>query len=292
MTRTYLAMGTFVAMTVVHDSDTLAEEAMGRALEEIRALEAQLSRFAPGSALAVLNDVGHIAAPPELAAVVSRSRTVHAVSAGSFDPTILPVLELVSTSVDEGGEVSVSRADLRLAMERTGLERVRSRGGRLDMDQGMSLTLDGVAKGHIVDRACAALERAGAGRWMVNAGGDIRCAGGGWTVSVQDPSGPGGTARLALDDGAVATSGGYEIAYGRHGLYNHVIDPRTGRSPRLTAGATVTAPTAAEADALSTAALVMRPGPAMDMVRALPGRHCLLVSADGARLADPGWPAA
>ena len=147
-----------------------------------------------------------------------------------------------------------------------------------------------------MDRAAEVLAKAGAARFLVNAGGDIRCAGGGWTVSVQDPaaaaSGRAGVAELRLDEGAVASSGGYEISFGKKGLYSHVIDPRTGRSPHFTAGATVTAPTAAEADALSTAALVMRPRQAMGMIRSLPGRHGLLVARDGARLADPGWPGA
>ncbi len=293
-TRTYLAMGTFVAMTVVHDSRHLADEAMGRAREEIRRLEALLSRFEPASALSVLNAHGRLdGPPPELAAVVDRSRTAFAASQGAFDPTILPVLQLVADAVGEGGEVRVDPADLRLALERTGLERLRGGQGGLTMAPGMALTLDGVAKGHIVDAAAGVLSRAGARRFLVNAGGDIRCAGGGWSVAVQNPADPhdgsDDKAVLRMDHGAVATSGGYEIRYGRHGLYNHVIDPRSGRSPRLTAGATVTAPTAAEADALSTAALVLRPRRAMAMVRALPGRHCLLVAADGARLRDPGW---
>ena len=293
LTRTFLAMGTFVAMTVVHESTALSEEAMGRALDDIRALEALLSRFAPDSALSALNGHGRLSGPPpELSAVISRSRAAHALSAGAFDPTILPVLDLVAASVDPDGEVDVPEAELRLALERTGLDRVHSRGQSLSMDAGMALTLDGVAKGYIVDRAAECLERSRASRFLVNAGGDIRCSGGGWTVAVQDPSGTGGTASLGLDHGAVATSGGYEISFGRQGLYNHVIDPRTGRSPRLTASATVAAPTASEADALSTAALVMRPRRVMDMIRSLPGRHGLLVAADGARLADPRWPGA
>lgn len=297
VTRTYLAMGTFVAMTVVHESTGLAEEAMGRALEEIHALEAQLTRFRADSALAVLNAQGRLAGPPpELAAVISQSRAVHALSAGAFDPTVLPILELVAEHVGRDGDTMVPEADLRLALERTGLERVDSRGRTLSMAPGMALTLDGVAKGCIVDRAAGVLAKAGAARFLINAGGDIRCAGGGWTVAVQDPAGPrdgsGGKTGLRLDHGAVATSGGYEISFGRQGLYNHVVDPRTGHSPLLTASATVAAPTAAEADALSTAALVMRPRRAMGMIRSLPGRHCLLVAADGARLADPLWPEA
>ena len=58
VSKTRLAMGTFVSMTLVHDSRGQAEEAMGRAFEEMDRLTRLMSRFDEKTAVAQLNKEG------------------------------------------------------------------------------------------------------------------------------------------------------------------------------------------------------------------------------------------
>ena len=88
-----------------------------------------------------------------------------------------------------------------------------------------------------------------------------RPKGSGWTIGLRHPLRP--VERLAefsLRDQSLATSGSGTQYFRRRGrLYGHILDPRTGRPAEGVFSTTIIAPTAAEADALSTAFYVMGP---------------------------------
>jgi len=113
----------------------------------------------------------------------------------------------------------------------------------------------GLVKGWAVDRAAELLSASGASNLAINAGGDILVhgrprAGSEWRVGVQHPWQRDRTAAtVALTEGAVATSGGYERG-------DHVIDARSGEPARGLASVTVISSTLTRADAYATAALV------------------------------------
>jgi thiamine biosynthesis lipoprotein len=105
-----------------------------------------------------------------------------------------------------------------------------------------------------VDVAFAGLRRAGARALCIEAGGDVRVAGGPWRVGVRHPHQRGHVAAVVvLRSGAVATSGAYERG-------PHVIDPHSGRPPVGTLSVTIIDRTLAQADAHATAAFAMGPG--------------------------------
>ena len=84
-----------------------------------------------------------------------------------------------------------------------------------------------------------------------------------WSIAIEKPlplaRGPQRIIRVT--DTSVATSGDYRNFFEYDGkLYSHTIDPRTGRPvEHALAAVTVVADSAAEADALATALLVMGP---------------------------------
>ena len=159
----------------------------------------------------------------------------------------------------------------------------------------MGLTLDGIAKGYVVDCVAAALQRRGLDRWLIDAGGDIRTSGVNergrpWRIGVQDPRKEAGfPAVTELTEGAIATSGGYEDFFTRDGRVHHVVDTATGRSPVATLSASVAAPSAMMADALATTTLVLPPARAVALIETLPGCACLLLGADGHRWRSSRW---
>jgi thiamine biosynthesis lipoprotein len=109
----------------------------------------------------------------------------------------------------------------------------------------------GLVKGWAVDVAFAGLRRAGARQLCIEAGGDVRVAGGPWRVGIRHPRQREQLAAVVvLRSGAVATSGSYE----RGAL---VVDPHTGRPPVGTVSVTMIDRTLARADAHATAAFAM-----------------------------------
>ena len=156
-------------------------------------------------------------------------------------------------------------------------------GGFFDIRAGGRLDPSGFVKGWAVDRAAALLERAGARRLWVNAGGDVlvRC-GEPWRIGIQHPRLRDRlAATVALTDGAVATSGGYERGA-------HVLDPETGRPASGTLSVTVVGPQLGAADAFATAALAMGSrGPAWTAT--LPGYEAMTILDDDRVLTTPGF---
>ena len=97
---------------------------------------------------------------------------------------------------------------------------------------------------------------------------------------------------ILLDDGAVATSGSYEVFFDAARRFHHLVDPRTGRSPAHCVSVSVRAPTAMAADALATSVFCMPPGAGMELVERLPACACLIIDAAGRRIRSRGWTSA
>jgi thiamine biosynthesis lipoprotein len=159
--------------------------------------------------------------------------------------------------------------------------------GFFDVHATGRLDPSGFVKGWAVDRAGTILQRAGARRFCVNAGGDVLVRRGGpgeppWRVGIQHPH---QRHRLAcvveLSDGAVATSGAYE-----RGL--HVMDPHARRPPRGVVSVTVIGSELGTADAYATAAFAMgQRGPAW--TASLPGFHAMTILENDRLLSTPGF---
>ncbi len=90
-----------------------------------------------------------------------------------------------------------------------------------------------------------------------------------WKIGVKDPlRDQRRLGQIELHDRALGTSGAQFQSFRHRGRrYGHILDPRTGWPAEGVLSVTVLAPTAAEADALSTAFYVMGPEAAMDYCR-------------------------
>lgn len=234
-------MGTMVSITVACPSSTQAHDAMDLAFAEGRRLEALLTRHDAAAPLGVLNSQGSLRdVPPELLNVWQRAHGICHLTGGAFDATVLPLVRLLESRSNPEGELELPESDLREALALVDTEAVYAgRDGMRLERQGMGLTLDGIAKGHIVDAMSAVLLRAGCENHLINAGGDIlarghKAPGVFWRVAVEDPEKRGHYPQvLELYNQAIATSGGYEMHYDAEGRHHHLLDPSTGRSPVL-----------------------------------------------------------
>ena len=290
--ETRFMMGTVVTITALHPSKQLAEEAIGRSYEEIARLEALLSRYQSASPVSVLNRDGRLSGvPQEVAEVVRNARLIGKLSDNAFDVTIKPVVDLYQEKANLNGELKLSKAEFKEALALVDASSLVQKRDSIRLNrEGMGITLDGIAKGFIVDKASAVLAAYGAKNHMINAGGDIRTMGEKsgskpWVVAVQDPDKKGNyPAVIQMNTGALATSGGYEVFYDKKRMYHHLVSPESGMSPNNVASVSVMAPTVMEADALATAAFIMQSRRGMQFVESLKGREALMVTKNGMKL--------
>ena len=231
-------------------------------------------------------------APQELLDVVDFSAALSRSSAGRFDITVAPVVNLM-----ERTHGKPDAQELREVLDLVDASGLRRNGSDLRFTaSGMAATLDGVAKGFIADRAADVLKNQGIENFLVDAGGDIRALGspeGGhrpWRVAIEDPDKEGNYPSIIhMRSGAVATSGGYEVFFDPKKKSHHLVSPSSGASPQYIRSVSVQAPTVMQADALATALSLMSTKDAMRLTASLPGHSCLLVTSTGARLTSANW---
>lgn len=129
----------------------------------------------------------------------------------------------------------------------------------LDVDFG------GIGKGYALDLGAELLVAAGVSNFLMHGGRSSvialgqRASESGWSVGIRDPLRAGKRlGQVMLHDAALSTSGAGSQFF-RHGgrRYGHILDPRSGHPAEDLLSTTVISPSAAEADALSTAFYVL-----------------------------------
>ncbi len=296
VSSTRTQMGTRVTVTVIHPDAAVARSLVTTAFDEMARLEGILSRHQRGTAVDRLNREGILHdSPPELLHLLNESRRYSEMTDGAFDSTIAPLLQLYETTATHSGRVP-EKSELEKARSLVGYRELYIDGSVVAFGEpGMAITLDGIAKGYIVDLTAQALVSGGTDEVMVEAGGDVASVGGdatsdGWRFALQDPRDSKGILGVVqLRDGGVATSGDYMQTFGEDLTLHHILDPRTGRSPEHTSGVTVIAPTAMEADALSTSVFVLGPIEGLELLDRLEGPEGLIISKEQETFATKGF---
>lgn len=282
-------METSVSVNVYSDTPEAARKAIRFSFARMEAVAAILTRFNPESPVGRLNRAGWLAnPPPSLRAVLGRALAISAATRGDFDVTVAPVIDYF---LGLERPVTLSPEIRRNVAERAALVGYRSigigPGGVRLLRPGMAVTLDGIAKGYVVDAGIAALRAAGVEYALIDAGGDLRAISGSrppwfWNVGVVDPQRPDHVASvIRVRNAAVSTSGNYEIYFSADRRLFHVINPHTGFSPDHYSSVTVIAHDAMESDAMGVAAFSMEL-PRLAHTMAARGNEWLVFSWDGA----------
>jgi len=294
-------MGTILAITVETEDRERGRELLDRLYGTAQHLDQILTLYDPESGLSRLNAKagrGPQAVDPELADLLARSIDFSQRTHGTFDVSVGPLVSLWRAAAQRG--VAPTAAELERARARVGSDGLRVLSDRSAeiVRAGASVDLGGVAKGYALDRLLESLRAAGVASALLDFGESSFWALGappgqdGWRLLVRRPD-AGYTGVATLRDRAVSVSESLgqslEIG-GRH--YGHVIDPRSGRPLERAALAMVLAPTAAEAEALSKALLLLGERDGLALLEAEPGCEGLLVRAGGRRASTRGWQAA
>lgn len=261
------------SVKVVDPPPSLGEKTLLDLIERTgQAVNDHLSLYRQGSELDRLNHAQAGVRFPlsaDLEKMLSLSKEIYSLSGGAFDPTVAPLVRLWGFNDGETRDSAPPAAELTAARALVGLDKlVLEKGFATKRVSGTTLDLSGIAKGYAVDLIAEAIVAAGAKRYMVEVGGEVRCAGHGpqgehWRIGVVDPASTGGALSriLELNELSLATSGDYRNGYFLEGKYiSHTIDPKTGAPVgHGLASVTVVDSTCARADALATALEVLGP---------------------------------
>lgn len=280
----------------LHGGDPLALRAAGEeSLDEIDRLEERLSLFRPTSEIAHLNARAAreaVRVTPAVLALLRLAQRLHGETAGSFDPTIAPLLDcwglLGGTGrVPTPEELAAARACVGMGLveldERASTVRFTSPGVRLD--------LGAIGKGYAIDRAAEILREAGVTSALLHGGTSTVYAigappdGEAWPVAIEGPPAAAGQMRdtiaiVRLRDESLSVSAVWGKSFTAAGqTFGHVLNPLTGRPASEAVLAAVVLPSATETDALSTALLALGPDEHARLAALRPGMKTLLASA-------------
>jgi thiamine biosynthesis lipoprotein len=278
VTESRVLMGTVVNLTVMGPDADAAKNAAAACLDRMESLEGELSRYRPDSDVSVLNRTGRLErAPDSLLELLALSLELSDLGDGAFDVTVGPLLSLYDDHARRSaGQPTVRAIENRLRLVDYQKINVEGRNVRF-AESGMAITLDGIAKGYVVDAGVSTLKAHGFRDVLVEAGGDLVAAGDHgsgrpWRLGIQSPR-PEFSTRLIVEatDRALATSGDYMQTFAADRSSHHILDPRTGYSPGELASATVVAPTAAQADGLATLVMVLGAKRGVAVLDGLPG---------------------
>jgi FAD:protein FMN transferase len=294
-------MGTSMELRLLADSEELARRAEDRVLREIDRLSAIFSSYDPRSEFSrwLAGPRTPVRISAELFEVLQFCDRWRTASGGAFDPRVEALMRLWSRCAQEGrtptpAEIAGARASLdqpawRLDLAAMTAERLSD----------APLTLNAIAKGYIVERACAAAMNGGAwgeiGGVLLNIGGDLRVCGAlDRIIGIADPRSDSETSEpiafIAVRDKAISTSGRSQRGFRIGGRwYSHKLDPQSGWPVERVACASVIADRSADADTLATIFNVLAPEESVRLARTIPGVECLIVASDGRITRSDGW---
>ncbi len=280
-------MGTDASVIVYAEDTGRAAEFIEPAVKAIEKVNRLMSFYRPDSDISTINRAGPgvaVKVSGHTYNVIEQSIYFSDLTDGAFDITFTPLKKIWQQARENGREPAGELIEETLG--RIGSDKIELvEDGKVKLlAEGMLIDLGGIAKGYAADLAVAELKKAGCKSALVNIGGDMaalgrRGDGERWQILVRDPrNGSESTARLAVDNTSLATSGDYARYFTINGKrYSHIMDPRTGRPAENVPSATLIAPDALTADALSTALSVMEPAAGVSLVNSLDGVESMIM---------------
>lgn len=268
------AMNTTFAVFVQDERGSYAGKAARAAFNEVDKLERQLSRFIPNSDISRINrlEAGKsLIVEEDTMQCLLIAQRAYELTDGAFNVTIGNAIEAM-----KNGETATSQ---QLPAKRSGeflllLDEIAYSVTKLD--DTVNVDLGGIGKGYAVDAMAKVLQEWGVKTVLIHGGSSsVRAINppegkAGWPVTITNPEDGKQISKLELANEVLSCSG---LEKG-----GHIIDPATGKPPTGKTACWLRLPqSAAMADALSTAVMIMPMDKIRQMTQDMPELSLLLV---------------
>lgn len=286
-TRIHYVMGTLLEVRLPGDeSSSLA------LFSELFAISHQhdqiFSTFLAASPVSRFNRKSNhepLVVPEELIELANLAQQLTAETQGAFDITVMPLVRLWKNA--RKNQLWPESESIVAAKRLAGA-------GGLDINpesltiskrvDGIELDFGGIAKGYCVDKMAECARQKGVKDAFINFGESSILAlgkdahGNPWEVAVRNPEHPERLAlKLKVCNMAIGSSAAYQNQSKIAGrIVGHIVDPRTGLPAPTEIAVTVVAPSAALADALSTALVVLQPDQGMKILEQFPDADAVI----------------
>jgi len=293
---------------IVYHSAVNLDDSIQKVLNDV---EGSLSPFNPQSLISKINRNETDCTNAMIDSVFAISQYVNARTAGRFDPTVSPLVNLWGFGYDKNARKRIEadtianasgnmpfalpqeQIDSALAMVGIGQCHVKN-GHIAKKHHATTFNFSAVTKGFACDCVALMLQRNGSANNLVEIGGEIAATGHNregkrWRIQIDAPIESAEAVHtpltaISITPGGVATSGNYRNFHNtkQYGRIGHTIDPLSGYPAKTdVVAATVTAPNAAIADAWATACMASNAHDAIESIENEPQVECLLVIAHG-----------
>jgi FAD:protein FMN transferase len=208
-----------------------------QAYHRLRSLETKYSRYHQDSITSKINATAgtssRLSLDHETQGLLHYAQVLYEQSDGLFDITsgvLRQAWDFRSNRLPDDMEISQ-------LLPKIGWSKIDWSGAEIRLpEKGMEIDFGGFVKEFAADQIAEVLVRAGIRHGLINLGGDIviigpHPSGEPWIVGIQHPRQVGAIRKLAVHQGAIATSGDYERFMIIDGVrYSHLLNPQTGKS--------------------------------------------------------------
>ena len=269
-----IALGSPAEITIYHPNQKEAEDILSESHKKLVQLENLFSLYKENSQLSMLNKNGYVKNPhPDMLALINLSKKYAEMTDGAFDVTVQPLWNLYNEAF-----IKTNKPPLESEIEKT-LSLVDWRSISVSKNlinyekEGMSSTLNGIAQGYITDKISEHLINSDINNTLVQLGeyrgiGD-HPDGRPWRLLLSNPEHTDSIGEIEFTNAAVATSAGLGTPFDLTGKHHHIFDPKNGYNANNYLQVSVTSKTAAEADALATAFLILNQKASKKIARSL-----------------------
>lgn len=290
--ETRVLMDTYAEISCYSSDRNNAVNAIDAAFKEMERIEKIFSKFDENSEVSKINRLAGVQGTTidaEVLKLIEDSIYYSRISDGAFDITVCPLMEIWGFARKD--YVVPDKGKIEETLKRVGYKNIILDSEKLSvkfLDKGVKVDFGAIAKGYAVDRAKDILVSYGVKNSLVNLGGNIFALGNApgnksWKIGVHDPRNKKKLLHsFELKNRAISTSGNYERFFEIGGKrYSHIMNPVSGEPCQGIISVTVTADSAEEADALSTAIFVLGGEKGLKLAGSIVNIRVLILKEDG-----------
>lgn len=288
--RSTISMGTTVEIQVITQNTNKADSAIDAAFAEIQRINDKYTVYDTNSYLNKINRSDYFPLDYETYNLFKKCEYYNIISRGAFDPAIGNIIKALGFESSDAESIPEDSIFNYLKRNNWKLIELTS-DQKIIKPKYLRINLGAIAKGYAVDRMFDIIKSYGFDKFLINAGGEIKCFGKEWKIGIQHPRQKDRiVGEIRVKDKAIATSGDYERFQIKNGKrINHIFNPITGKVADRCQSVTVISDNTLQADALATAVFVLGPIEGLKLIESIKNTEVLIFDTNGQMYRSSGF---